>query len=228
METSRLFGDFTAPPVSAFSLEHSSTALIIVDLQYASASRTEGLGKKMIEEGTQHLNKWRFDRIEQMVVPNTKRLLAFFREHQMKILYLTLGSMTTDYSDVAPHLKSFLQSSNNREGTREHEILDEIKPMSGEYVLNKTTTGAFNSTGIDNLLRLWGAKYLLFTGISTNMCVEGTARDAADKGYRCVLVEDALGASKEEYHQATIVNWQRMYGRVNSTEEVIEELRQGL
>ena len=217
--------DYMTPLTSAFTLEPSSTVLIMVDLQYASACRTEGLGKKMTQEGTEYVTKWRFDRIEQVVLPNVKKLLAYFRQHKMRILYLTWGSLMADYSDAPPHVKSFFQSTNNHEGTREHEILDEIKPLPGEYVLNKTTIGAFNSTGIDSLLRIWRAKYLLFTGVSTNMCVDGTARDAADRGYHCILVEDALGAAKEEYHRAAIINWQRLYGRVDSTEEVISELR---
>ncbi len=220
----RLSDDYTAPLTAPFRLEAASTVLIVVDLQYASASRTEGLGKKMTREGTEHITKWRLDRIEQVVLPNVKQLLAFFREGKMRILYLTWGSLMADYSDAPPHLKSFFQSTNNRQGTREHEILDEIKPMPGEYVLNKTTIGAFNSTGIDGLLRTWQANYLLFAGVSTNMCVDGTARDAADRGYRCLLVEDALGAGKEEYHRAALINWQRLYGRVDSTEAVIAEL----
>jgi len=182
----------------------------------------------MIEAGTEHITKWRFDRVEQMVLPNVKKLLAVFREHNLKVLYVTVGSMMVDYSDALPHMRGLLQSVNNHEGTREHEILDEVKPIPGEYVVNKTTIGAFSSTGMDNLLRSWGAKYLLFAGVSTNMCVDGTAREAVDRGYCGILVEDALGAAKEEYHQAAIVNWQRLYGRVNSTEEVMGELRQRL
>lgn len=220
--------DYITPITVSFSLEPTSTVLVLIDLQYASACRTEGLGKRMIEQGTEHITEWRFDRIEQVLLPNVKRLLAFFREHGLRILYVTLGSMMADYSDAPEHMKNLFKTTNNHAGTREHEILDELKPLPGEYVLNKTTIGAFNSTGIDNLLRMWGAKYLLFTGVSTNMCVDGTARDAVDRGYRCILVEDALGGPKEEYHRAAIINWQRLYGRANITEEVIKELEQGL
>ena len=220
--------DYITSVTTSFSLEPASTVLVLIDLQYASACRTEGLGKRMIEQGTEHLTKWRFDRIEQALLPNVKKLLAFFREHKLRILYITLGSMVADYSDAPAHMKNLYQMTNNHQGTQEHEILDEVKPLDGEYVVNKTTIGAFNSTGIDNLLRMWEAKYLLFTGVSTNMCVDGTARDAVDRGYRCMLVEDALSAPKEEYHRAAIINWQRLYGRVNSTEEVIAELKQHL
>lgn len=156
--------------------------LVLIDLQYASASRSEGLGRRMKEQGKEDTTRGRFDRIEQMAVPNTKRLLNFFRENKLKILYVTLGSMMADYSDAPEHMKNLFQMTNNHAGPREHEILDELKPLPGEYVLNKATIGAFNGTGIDSVLRAWEARYLLFTGVSTNMCVDGTARDAVDKG----------------------------------------------
>ena len=220
--------DYAPDLTTTFTVEPASTALVLVDLQYASACRTTGLGKKMTDEGKADVVKWRFDRIEQVLLPNVKRLLSFFREHKLKILYVTVGSILSDYSDAPPHMRVLFKATNNHEGNREHEILDEIKPVEGEYVLNKTTNGAFNSTGIDSLLRAMGMKYLLFTGVSTNMCVEGTARDAADRGYGCALIEDACSAGQEELHRTAIINFQRFYGRAVSTDEILQELSQGL
>jgi nicotinamidase-related amidase len=216
-------------PDIIFTVEPMSTALILIDLQYATACRTMGLGKKMINEKREHIVKWRFDRIEQVLLPNVKRLLSFFRKHKMKVVYITFGSTMPDYSDARPTLRVRLKANNNRAGTREHEILDEIKPIDGEYVVNKTTISAFWSSGINNILNAIEAKYLLFAGVSTNMCVEGTARDASEIGdYRCVMLEDCLATTHEELHRATIRNFQRLYGRVVSTEEILEELRRGL
>ena len=220
--------DYAPELTAAFTVEPASTVLVLTDLQYASACRTTGLGKKMIDEGKQDIVKWRFDRIEQILLPNVKRLLAFFREHKLKVVYVTLGSKMPDYSDALPKQRVLFEATNNREGAREHEILDEIKPVAGEHVINKTTISAFWSSGIDSLLRALGAKYLLFTGVSTNMCVEGTARDASDIGYNCVLVEDALATSHEELHRTTLINFQRFYGRAVSTDEILQELSKGL
>ena len=125
-------------------------------------------------------------------------------------------------------MNGLVKSTNNHEGTREHEILAGIKPGERDYVVNKTTNGAFNSTGIDSLLRSLGAKNLIFCGVSTNMCVEGTARDASDRGYRCVMIENACAAGQEELHRTAIINFQRLYGRAASTAEILQELRQGL
>ena len=92
--------------------------------------------------------------------------------------------------------------------------------------INKTTIGAFNSTNLEAILHAYGINSLLFAGVSTNMCVESTARDAADKGFKCVMVEDGCGATKQEYHDATLSTLQRLFGKVQSAEQVIEELKQ--
>lgn len=218
--TQDYLGDLTV----SFTLEPAKTALVVVDMQYASASRTEGLGKKLAAEGKAEITRWRFDRVEQLVVPNIQRLLRHFHEHNLRVIYLTVGSRAADFSDAPAHMVKLFRALDNREGSRTHEILDELKPWPTDYVLNKTTNGAFASTSIDHLLRSLGITYLIFTGVSTNMCVDTTARVAADLGYRCLLVEDALGAGKEEYHRAAVVTWQRLWGRLASTDEVLREL----
>jgi nicotinamidase-related amidase len=218
--------DYLTTP--SFTVVPNETALIVTDMQYASACRTEGLGKKLANEGNAHIASWRFDRVEKLLIPNIQKLLHFFRQNRLRIIYLTVGSKAPDFSDATPILLNFFKSVDNREGTRVHEILDELKPEAGEYVLNKTTNCAFASTSIDHLLRTLGMKYLVFTGVSTNMCVDTTARFAADLGYNCILIEDACSAGKEEYHRAAIITWQRLWGRLASTEEVIAELKQAL
>ena len=221
--------DYASELTSTFTVESANTVLVLIDLQYASACRTTGLGKKMInEEKRGDIVEWRFNRIEQLLLPNVKKLLSFFRQHKLKVLYVTAGSTMPDGSDAPSHMKALFKATNNYEGTREHEILDEIKPVAGEYIINKTTLSAFWSSGIRSLLHSIGAEYLLFTGVSTNMCVEGTARDAGDIGYKCVMVEDALAASQEELHRTALINFQRFYGRVASTDEILQELRQDL
>jgi len=211
-----------------FTLEPRKTAFIPVDLQYASACRTTGLGKLLKEQGKEELGQYRFDRIEQVVIPNVQKLLSFFRKHKLRIIYVTVGSEMRDYSDYWPHRLDFVKSVNNRVGEREHEILDEIKPLAGELVINKTTSGAFNSTGIDLTLRTMGIEYCLFAGVSTHVCVETTARDASDRGYKTVIIEDACGANKEEYHNNAIITFQRQFGKVLITDEVIRELEENL
>ena len=223
--TTKVTNDYITEFTSDFELEPKSTALIIVDMQYATASRNKGLGKLLSKQGKSELAGYRFDRIEGVVIPTIKKLLSFFRKHQLSVVYLTMGSKAKDYRDALPHLKALFQSSNNYVGSAEHRILEEIKPQEGDLIVHKTTIGAFSSTNLDSILWSNGLKYLLFTGVSTNMCVETTARDAADKGFRCVLIEDGCGASDQSYHDAAMTTFQRLFGKVNTSEQVIAELK---
>lgn len=216
--------DYTTALTREIRLNPASTGLIVVDMQYATGSRTEGLGKKLAAEGKQEFAAERFDRIEQVVVPNIRRMLAFCREQGLPIIYIVIGSEHPDLLDMPPHMRKLALETNNRVGTRENEIVDELKPLPGETIVRKTTVSAFTSTGIDTMLRSMGLDTLLFTGVSTNMCVDTTARDAADRGYQCVLVEDCCGAAKMAYHDAALVTFQRLFGRVASSDEVRAEL----
>ena len=207
-----------------FGLDPRTVALVVVDMQYASGSRDHGLGRGLKARGQEALGAYRFDRIEQTVVPTIQRLLAYFRQHRLKLVYLTVGSDLPDYSDLLPHMRAFAESAGNTRGNHEHEILDALAPRAGEAVLNKTTMSAFHSTGFERLVRAWGVEQLVFTGISTNSCVEGTARDAADRGFRCLLVEDGCGAASQTLHDATCTNFARLLGRVASSAQVLAEL----
>ncbi len=211
-----------------FTVDPRTTAFVPVDIQYGSASRNAGLGRLLASGGKDEIGAYRFERIENVVVPNVQKMLAFFRQHQLRIIYLTVGSALPDYSDILPHKRAFTRAKNNTLGQREHEILDEIKPLPGECVINKTTPSAFNSSGFESALRNMGIKYCLFAGVSTNVCVEGTARDAADRGFNTVIVEDGCAATRPEYHDMTIATFPRTYGRVATTDELLAELKSAL
>ena len=221
-------GDYAQQFNPPFALDPAATALVVVDMQYASGSRHHGLGRALAARGQAALGAYRFDRIEGTVVPAIQRLLAFFRGRGLRIAFLTVGSELPDYSDLLPHMRAFAQAAGNTRGAREHEILDAVAPRPGEAVLNKTTMSAFHSAGFERLLRSWGTGQLCFTGISTNSCVEGTARDAVDCGFRCLLVEDGCGAASQELHDASCRNFARLLGRVASSETVLAELEAAL
>lgn len=216
--------DYLTGLVPPFQLSPQHTALVVVDLQYASGSRSHGLGRRLQESGRADEGDYRFTRIETTVVPNVQRLLSVARETGTRVVYLTVGSELPDYSDLPRHMLGLAQWVGNTAGHREHEILDEVRPHPGELVLNKTTTSGFNSAPLDHALRAFGIRSIVIVGISTNSCVETTARDAADLGYETLVVEDACGAARQEYHDAALVSLRRQFGRVASTEEVIGEL----
>jgi biuret amidohydrolase len=207
-----------------FRLDPARVALVVVDMQYASASRHEGLGRLLKDQGREGQGTARFDRIESVLVPTIQRLLGAFRDRGLRVVYLTVGSELPDYSDLPAHMRPMAEAVGNTRGRREHEILDALAPRPEEPVLNKTTMSAFHSSGFERLLRAWGVEQLVFTGVSTNSCVEGTARDAADRGFRCLLVEDGCGAASPALHAAACHNFQRLLGRVDGSAAVLAEL----
>ncbi len=216
--------DYVAIYTPDAELDPASVCLVIVDTQYATGSRTTGLGKLLTAQGKLADAEYRYSRIENCVLPNTKRLLDYFRAHDLRRVYLTYGSEVSDYSDLPGHVRELCRQTNNRVGEREHEIIDELKPLPNERVFNKIGVSPFNSTALDLVLRVYGADTLLFTGVSTNMCVEGAARDAADRDFRCFVVEDACGADSPAMHEASLIVVQRLFAKVTTTAEVIERL----
>lgn len=205
------------------TVDAARAALVIIDMQYATGSRQGALARKLLAEGSS-LGDYRFDRIERFVLPHTLRLREHFARLSRPVLHVTVGAALPDASDAPLHMRKLFVEFRNHLGSREHEIVDELKPRPGEHVLRKTTIGAFASTNIDSLLRALGCEQLYLTGVSTNMCVETTAREAADRGYGVTLVEDACGTTHEDLHHNTMRNFQRLFGRVRSTAESLAEL----
>ena len=204
-------------------VEPGRTALVIIDMQYATGSRQGALARKLQADGS-NLGNYRFDRIEGSVLPQTLRLRDRFTQLGRPVLHVTIGAAHANALDAPVHMRTLFTEFRNFVGSHEHEILDQLKPLPGEHVLRKTTIGAFASTNIDSLLRALGCEQLYLTGISTNMCVETTAREAADRGYLVTLVEDACATTHADLHQVTMRNFQRLFGRVRSTAESLDEL----
>lgn len=215
--------DYIRAYLAERQVDATRAALVIIDMQYATGSRQGALARKLQAEGSR-VGDYRFDRIERSVMPNTLRLRAHFTKLQRPVLHVTIGAARPDALDAPVHMRKLFVEFENHVGSRQHEIVDELKPLPGEHVLRKTTIGAFASTGIDSLLRALGCEQIYLTGVSTNMCVETTAREAADRGYLVTLVEDACGTTHEDLHQATMRNFQRLFGQVCSCDDALREL----
>lgn len=211
--------DYMSDPV----IDAAGAALVIIDMQYATGSRQGALGRSLKAQGST-VGDYRFARIESMVLPRIVKLRQVFHQLQRPVVHVTLGATQPDAADAPRHMRKLLASCSNYVGSPEHEILDELKRVPGEHVLRKTTVGAFASTAIDSLLRSLRVDQLYLVGVSTNMCVETTAREAADRGYQVTLVEDGCATTFEELHQVTMRNFQRLFGRVASVEQVTAEL----
>ena len=104
------------------------------------------------------------------------------------------------------------------------EIVPELGPEPGDLVITKRQWGAFYGTELDLQLRRRGIDTILLAGISTNVGVETTARDAYERGYEQVFVEDAMAARNPDEHANTVRTLFSRIGRVRSTAEVLAAL----
>lgn len=204
-------------------VDPARSALLIVDMQYATGHRDGFLARKMKAEG-KTVTDWRFERIHSLVIPNTLRLSAAMRACGGEVIYVTIGAGQPDCRDAPVHMRKLFLESGNHVGAPEHRIVEELAPEPQDHILRKTTNGAFASTGIDHLLRALDREFLFLTGVSTNMCVETTAREAADRGYAVTIVEDACATTFRDLHEGTLRNFQRLFGTVRSTQECLELL----
>lgn len=90
------------------------------------------------------------------------------------------------------------------QGEKNWDIIDDLYPVPGEYVIDKPTKGAFGNSQIDMVLKNLGITHVFITGITTDVCVHTIMREANDRGYWCVLLKDCAGATDYGNHQAAV------------------------
>lgn len=111
-------------------------------------------------------------------------------------------------------------------GSHGHDIMDALRPLPGEIVLDKAGKGAFYGTDLELLLQNRGITHLIFTGVTTNVCVQSTVREAADRGYWNLVLEDGCAAITRELQQDSLemLTYQGIFAQVASTADFLEGL----
>jgi biuret amidohydrolase len=108
------------------------------------------------------------------------------------------GQLKTGIGDVGPMGRILVR------GERGHDIIDELKPASGEPVVDKPGKGAFHATDLDAMLKNRGISQLVVCGVTTEVCVHTTVREANDRGYDCLVLEDCVGSYFPEFQEVGI------------------------
>ena len=178
---------------SPFSLVSGKTALIVIDMQ-RDFLLPGGFGESLGNDVDQLLK----------VVPPLAALIAAARSSGIMVVHTREGH-EPDLTDCPP-AKLNRGAPSKRigdpgkygriliRGEYGHDIVDELAPVDGEIVIDKPGKGAFYATGLQDILVDAGVTQLLITGVTTEVCVHTTTREANDRGYECLVVSDCVGS----------------------------------
>ena len=156
-----------------------------------------------------------------VVLPNLTRLIAAFRKARAEVMYTVIENLTKDGRDRSLDYKisGFFVAKDSWEA----KVLDDLAPGDDEIVLPKTSSGVFNSTNIEYLLRNIGIETLVVTGFLTDQCVDHTLRDAADRGFYPICISDACATHSEARHENALAAFGG-YCRTMTTAEMLAEI----
>ena len=208
----------------AFAFRPETTALIVIDMQRDFAE-PGGFGASLGND---------VSRVTE-IVPTVKRLIEGFRAAGLPVIH-TMECHRPDLSDLPPAKRDRGNPSirigdagpmgrvliAGEPGTA---ILDELAPLPGEVVIEKPGKGAFYATGLGDELKRIGARQLVFAGVTTEVCVQTTMREANDRGYECLVAEDATESYFPEFKAAALAMIRAqgaIVGWTATTDQVLE------
>ena len=213
---------------AAIEIDPAQTALVIVDMQNAFASKG----------GMFDLAGFDISGAPAAIEAN-QRLIHGCRAAGVQLVYLQYvydaelrdggGPESPNYHKelgmVMMRDKPELAGKLLVEGTWDAAIIDELTPVPGDKVIIKTRYSGFCRTETEDYLRSQNIRHLLFTGIATNVCVESTARDAYFAEFFPIVIEDAMNHSGPDFNrQAMLWNFENVFGWVTKSAHVLAAL----
>jgi biuret amidohydrolase len=186
-----------------YHFEPTHTALLIIDMQ-RDFVEPGGFGASLGNDVTPL----------QAIIPTVQRVLAAWRALGGLVVH-TREAHLPDLSDCPPAKRERGQPSLRIgdvgpmgrvliRGEPGHAIVPALAPVDGEIVIDKPGKGAFYATGLDETLRARGITHLIVMGVTTEVCVQTSMREANDRGYECLLVEDGTDSYFPEFKAATL------------------------
>lgn len=186
---------------SPFAFDQATTALIVIDMQ-RDFVEPGGFGEALGNDVAQL----------RAVIPPLQEVLAATRAAGMAVIHTREGHRP-DLSDLppaklrrgSPSLRIGDPGPKGRvliRGEYGHDIIDELAPVAGELVIDKPGKGSFYATGLDDVLRSTGVTSLVVTGVTTEVCVHTTVREANDRGYECLVLADCVGSYFPQFQEA--------------------------
>jgi nicotinamidase-related amidase len=186
-----------------FAFQPEKAALVVIDMQ-RDFLEPGGFGETLGNDLTP----------VREIVPTVAALIGLFRKRGWLVAH-TREDHLPDLSDCppakrdrgSPSLRIGDEGAMGRilvRGEPGAEIVPELAPMAGEIVIDKPGKGMFYATEIGPLLKTHGVTQLVFAGVTTEVCVQTSMREANDRGYECLLIEDATASYFPEFKAATL------------------------
>jgi len=196
-------------------LDSKKAVLIVVDMQN-SFLRDEGAFSRM------GLN---ITYLKSTLKP-VMRLVEVCRKVGIPIIF-TRYVLRPDYTDAGLLVKLFPAARGRSAmvtGTWDSEIVDELSAQPKDYIIDKTRYSAFYNTNMEVILRGLGVDTVVVCGVTTELCVSSTIRDAFFRDYHIVPVKDAMAAIDPVRHDGAIRNFEYGFGKPVTTDEVVASL----
>jgi len=226
-------------PSSAFGVSipicHDRAALGVIDMQHYCISSEDHLAHT-VQMHSQELHDQYTKRVKS-IISKISALLTAFRKLDRRVFFTRHGMQIPDGGDLVLRRRSREQiaiaatneSSGHMaiKGTTSYEIIPELVPLSGELILDKNTSSAFNSTPIDLFLRNMNVDTIVLTGIASDQCVFATALDAADRGFHVIIAADACANLDPGSAEAVQILFGRVFGYVMQTTDILTWLKSG-
>ena len=186
-----------------FDFEPQTTALIVIDMQ-RDFVEPGGFGEALGND---------VSLLQQAVAP-TRRVLEATRAAGVLVIHTREGHRP-DLSDCPPaklargHLDTGIGDAGPMgrilvRGEYGHDIVDDLKPLPGEPVVDKPGKGAFYATDLEAMLRVRGIRSLVVTGVTAEVCVQTTVREANDRGFECLVLSDCIASYFPEFYEMTL------------------------
>ena len=206
-------------------VEPAKTALLVIDMQHVFITRPKLENPTEVEKANAARWEQFYQAIDTTVVPNNKRLLDYFRAHNMEVVFAKIQCQKKSGSDRSLDQKA---TGYNElllpPGDPLAEIVPELAPLEDEIVVSKTTDSALTGTNLRLLLHNMGIDTVVVTGVLTDQCVSGTVRSLADESFKVWLIEDACRASTEQIQQNELEILNNIYCHVVTTDELLAAL----
>ncbi len=210
----------------------NETALIIIDMQNYQVKDSSPI-IEWAEKTVPGLYDYFIKQVDEVVNPNTTRLVEFFRANEIPVIYTKFASFRNDRTDYSNNIRAINEMSENMIGKYIFpsvqdplaDIIPELKPEENDIIIIKTTNGTFSSTDLEHHLRNLGVNTVLIVGVVTHVCVENTARIAFDLGFNVYLVDDACAGWSPSLHSAALRGMELFFVNIISTEKLLKQLK---